>query len=90
MVNENEKYCSNFTLKKWTLFYILYFFGRFRLCDLPSFHPYFKKLIKKNNAKKIKDLKAKLKDCKKDNSKIAYYFNRDTTIKDIEDKIKKL
>lgn len=46
MVNGNQYYCHKFNFIKWCAFYFWLFVGRIKKSELPSFHPFWKKIKK--------------------------------------------
>lgn len=90
MINDNYIYCSKMNLIKWVEFYFWYSLGRFEYCELPSFHYYWKIKTRKDKRKRLIELIDKYDICKKNPDQIKFLFNRDTTLKTIEDKIEKL
>lgn len=89
MVKKNEQYCENWNLFKRFEMYFYKWHRGFNYSDLPSQHPYWKLQVKKDYRLIVKTLQEKYEECKKDNSKIKYMFNRNTSLKDIEDKIER-
>jgi len=66
------------------------FKGKCKDIELPSFHPYWNLLVRINLRKDLFKLIEKYEECKKDSSKIKYYFNVNTSLHSIENKIKSL
>ena len=64
--------------------------GKCKSHDLPSFHPYWKKIINNYNVKVLEDLEKKYAECRINPDKIKYYFNRTTNLSMIEEKIETL
>lgn len=89
MVNDNQNYCQNFNLWKWTVFYFWVNFGRMKYCNLPSFHPYWKNERKKVAKKQLNQMIIKYNECKKNPEKIKYYFNSSATLDSIKENVKK-
>lgn len=87
MVNNNVKYCAKMNWFKMIEFYFWIIVGRVRFCDLPSFHRYWKHEVRKNEKKSLKILISKYELCKKNPTRIKYLFNKNTSLKDIENRI---
>ena len=88
MVNENRRYCQKMNWFKWIEFYFLLSIGRFKMVDTPSFHRYWKTQTNKQDKKSLKDLTEKYELCKKDTDQIKYLFNANTSLIDLEKRIK--
>ncbi len=82
-VNENYKHAIT---KSKTFDWI----GKCVPSELPSFHPYYKYLIKKRNRNELIRLGLIYKECVNDESRIKFHFNLTTSLEDIEDKIMNL
>lgn len=89
MVDGNTVYCERFNILKWTKFWFYIYTGKIKLHEIPSCHPYFKYVVQKRMLNNLVLLYNTYFECKKDTTKIKYYFNSSTTINTIEAKIKK-
>lgn len=56
MLKNDYCYCQKFNSLKWLIFYFYIIIGRIKKHDIPSYHPYWKLLIKKNKLQKIKKM----------------------------------
>jgi hypothetical protein len=81
LVNASYRYCQTITD-------VFEFIGKCRHIDLPSFHPYWKNEVKRQDYKTLQRVKAMYEECKADTKKIAYYFNATASLIDIESKIR--
>jgi hypothetical protein len=75
MVNDSYKYCSTWNIRKEFWFVWFRFIGRFKVSNLPSFHPHWDKEIKKDRNRKVIELEKKLELCISDNSLYKVYFS---------------
>jgi hypothetical protein len=72
MVNKDREYCKKFNLYKWMVLYYHIYFKSLKTSELPSYHPYWMKIIKNRDKKKItpkvkhKVIKIKYKDAIKE------------------------
>ena len=66
------------------------YIGKCDISELPSFHPHWSDIINKKRHINLKMLEDKFETCKKDESLIKVYFNKTTTLSNIEDMIKKI
>ena len=90
MVNSSYKYCYDWNVFKWVPFYWWLILGRFRACELPSHHPYWKVKVRRKDNERLRILVSKYITCLNDDTQIKYLFNRDKTIEDITNDIEKL
>jgi hypothetical protein len=78
MVNDNEKYCSNWNVLKEVEFYIYSKLGLLKLYELPSCHIHWGREIKKDKILYVKRIEEKLEKCKEDPSLFKIEFSANT------------
>ena len=59
-----------------------------KVSEIPSYHPYWTMIVCEKLKETLEWTKDKYKKCLKDYNNIKFYFNSNTKITDIEDKIK--
>ena len=86
----NYEYYQNFTIAKWIKFYFYILIGKIYYAQIPSEHPYWKQVVVRKNTEKALEVDTlKYKECLEDWDKIKYHYNRETSLKDIREKIRK-
>ena len=80
LINDDQSYCKNLRYTKPIT--------KVKVHELPSWHPYWDKVVKERENLANKQLKEKYKLCKNDPNLIKIYFNATTQLKDIRKLIK--
>ncbi len=83
VLNKDYKYCSKFNLIKWSVYYFYKLKNNFHVSDLPSYHPYWKGVVRNDVKKIVKRHKSNIKEIKKDSSKLKYFYSSTTNIEDV-------
>jgi len=87
MVSDNQRYCMKNTWIKALELRLWLIVGRVSLCELPSFHWYWKEQSKKEIKSRLKILVRQYEECKKNPDRIKYLFNANTTLSHLESRI---
>lgn len=75
MVNDNEKYCTNWNIVKEIKFYVYLKLGKINLYELPSCHIHWDREAKKDRIKYVRNMEEKLKRCIEDPKLYKTEFN---------------
>lgn len=76
-VNSNYEYGQNSST-------LLDYVGHCRISDLPSFHPHWREESRLQHVKELVVLKQKFEECIANHDKIKIFFNKTTSLEDIE------
>ena len=90
MHKNNYQYYQNFTTLRWIKFYFYILIGKIYYVQLPSEHPYWRQVVRRDTEKSLKVDMSKYKECLEDWDKIKYHYNRETSLKDIREKIRRV
>ncbi len=81
LINDDQTFCKNLRYTRPI--------KKVKLHELPSWHPYWAKIVAEKHKAFQAELKKKYELCKKDPELIKVYFNLTTTLEDIKNMIDK-